>query len=339
MPRESRSCSASSATRGTSELAHQYSLTDIPAEWSWLVTHRRQYSAFARGDFAKTRGIRWVPDFQPGYYDLAILHLDQQCFETGLWERGKGSLFRQLAPQMDCPTVVICHGTPYYPEQFNEDCTPDGCSNVLREKMKEALGLLKVPYRLVVNSKKAAEQWGMGTCIYHGLDPAEWYDLPKEPRAVTMISPAGLPMYYDREFLRGVKDCLEERGISHCHITEVGGYTPKDWEDYRQFLGRSLVYFNPTRESPMPRARTEAMLSGCCVVTTPHQDASDFIQDGVNGYLCERDPEATADLIKGLIEDYPRAIAIGQAGKETARELFTKERFLADWDRLIHELL
>jgi len=81
----------------------------------------------------------------------------------------------------------------------------------------------------------------------------------------------------------------------------------------------------------MPRARTEAMLSGCCVVTTPHQDADTFIEHGKNGFLIPREPQKVADLIEGLIMDYKTAIKVGQAGKETAKKLFTYDRYRKQW--------
>jgi len=168
------------------------------------------------------------------------------------------------------------------------------------------------------------------------MDPKEWLDLPKEPRVVTMISPGGLDKYYDRVFLRAVKDALEERDIYHCHITVDASF--KYFEEYQEFLGRSLVYFNPTRESPMPRARTEAMLSGCCVVTTPHQDADTFIKDGENGFIIKRNPEMVADLIEKLIFDYKNTIKVGQKGKETALEIFSMERYQKDWANIIEKV-
>ncbi|HLB57749.1 MAG TPA: glycosyltransferase [Gammaproteobacteria bacterium] len=284
----------------------------------------------ARGDIIKQYGVNMVNHYEPGKYDFALLHFDQQCFEAEIMERGKGSLFKELNDKIqDIPKIIICHGTPYYPEkfpaknEFGEDC--DGISQELIDRARDAC---KGCY-VIVNSKKAAEQWGFGTPIWHGMSPSEWFDLPKEPRVITMIGPAGLDKYYDRAFLRAIKESLAEEGVEHCHITV--DWEAKDWEDYRQFLGRSLIYINPTKESPMPRSRTEAMLSGCCVLTTPHQDANLFIKDGVNGFMIERNPQKVVEKVKYLLENYEEAKRIGQAGKQTALELFNWERFRVDW--------
>ena len=296
-------------------ISHQASLVKIPnTKWSWLIQHRRQYSTFPRDDFFTGFGLEWVPEYEKGKYDFALLHLDQQCFEEELWKRGKGSLFREVNSVIhDIPKVLIMHGTPFYPESFACDITKEnyeelgftsdqiGMSSGLIKRFKEEIKDIDV---LVFNSKTAQRQWGFATTeqfiptevgktlkgtpqyaltIWHGLDSNEWYDLPKEPRVVTMISPAGLDMYYDRTLLRAVKEYLSEKDIELCHITVDASF--KNWDEYRNFLGRSLIYFNPTRQSPMPRSRTEAFLSGCCVITRDGQDVEDFVTDKENAII------------------------------------------------------
>ena len=68
-------------------IAHQYSLLQLPfMDFDWLIQFKRPYSAKPRTDFVKN----WVTHYEAGKYDLAILHLDQQCIEDGIWEKGKG---------------------------------------------------------------------------------------------------------------------------------------------------------------------------------------------------------------------------------------------------------
>jgi Glycosyltransferase len=190
---------------------------------------------------------------------------------------------------------------------------------------------------MVVNSERAAEMWGWGHPIIHGLDPDEWWSLDKEPRVVTMISPGGLPKYYDRAFLEAVIERLRSKNIVHCHITV--DWIAKDWNQYREFLGRSLVYFNPTRESPMPRSRTEACLSGCCVLSTPHHDWDKYVTNGYDGFIVKRDPNYTADLIEYLIKDYKKAKAIGARAREMAKKHFHMDRYRKNWLDLIDKVL
>lgn len=333
-------------------IAHQYELLRIPnTKFTWLTQHRRGYSGFPRGDFFEELGGVYAPHYEEGKYDFALLHLDQQCFEEGIMDRGKGSLFMQVDSVIkDIPKVCLMHGTPFYPESFTSDITKDnykekgytedqiGMSSELIEKYQETV---KGFDALIFNSYKAKKQWGMenderAVTIWHGMDENEWFDLPKEPRVVTMISPAGLDKYYDRTFLRGVKELLAEKDIEHCHITVDASF--KSWTEYRNFLGRSLIYFNPTKESCMPRSRAEAMFSGCCVLTTPHQDADMFIKSGENGIIVPRSPKIVADLIEGLIFDYKEAIKIGQAGKKTAIKEFSLDKFHREWGKVIKKI-
>jgi len=336
-----------STTLGISDLGHQYELLKIPnTKWSWLIQHRRQYSKMPRGDMVKKFNIEWVPHYEKDKYDVAILHLDQQCVEPEIQSRGKGSLYMQVNSVIkDIPKIVIMHGTPYYPERFPCDITEKdyrqrgftkdqiGMSSELIRRVKKIVG----NNVMVVNSYTAAKQWGFGKPIIHGLDPNEWWDLPKEPRVVTVISPAGLDKYYDRVFLEAVREELEKKGIIHCHITVDVRFN--NWDEYREFLGRSLIYFNPTRESPMPRAKTEALLSGCCVVTTPNQDADRYIKNGENGFLIKRNPKDVADLIERLLFDYKTTVKIGKRGRETAIKYFHIDRFTKEWRQLLEDVI
>jgi len=290
-----------------------------------------------RGDFFPED--HWVSHYEKGKYDVALLHLDQQMLDEGIWQEGKASLFRELNEVItDIPKIVIMHGTPYEVEM-----TPN--SDDFITKFKEIIGDCWV----IFNSHKAKQQWCHGMdgktdgfdenkafVIWHGLDPDEWWDLPKEPRVVTMIGPAGLPTYYDRPFLSAIREELSYKNIRHCHITV--DWSARDWDGYREFLGRSLLYLNPTKESPMPRARTEAMLSGCCVLTTPHQDADQFIEDGKNGFLIPRKPDKVVELIEDLIYDYKKALKIGQEGKKTALRTFHVDRYQSQWASVLYEV-
>ena len=290
----------------------------------------------------KKFNLKMVPHYESGKYDIALLHLDQQCFEESLWKRGKGSVYREMNSVItDIPKIVINHGTPYYPEVFQSDIKKEnykilgyteeqiGMSKELIDKCKTAIG----NNYMVVNSHRAKEEWGFGKHIQHGMDKKEWFDLPKEPRVITTLSPAGLDKYYDRSFLSAIKEELQERDIYLCHITVDVNFI--NFTKYREFIGRSLIYIHPMKEAPMSRGRTEAMLSGCCVITTPWHDADKFIINGKNGFLMPRNPKTVADMIENLIYDYKTAIKIGQEGKKTAIKEFDGNRYRKDWRKFL----
>lgn len=311
-------------------VAHQAELLKVPdTEWYQIINTVRKWTTWARPDSPNRIP---VPHYEPGKYDVAVLHIDQQCVDPSF---GKSRLFRELNECIrDVPKIIINHGTPFWPEQMESD-----------EIIAKMHMLIPPDAHVVYNSERAQEMWEskgpMGATsrtIIHGLDIDEWRDLPKEPRVITTLSKAGLNKYYNRTLLLEVQSRLKERGIPHVWIG--GDWESKGFEDYKEFIGRSLVYFNPTLESPMPRSRTEAMLSGACVVTLPNHGAEKFIEHGVNGIHVPNNPDVCADLLENLVRlNYRRAEQIGHAGKMTAREIFTAERFQNEWRALLNEVI
>lgn len=328
-------------------LGHSFELLKNPEiEWHYLLNTYRKWEWTIRGtDFP---GI-WEPYYESGKYDVAILHLDQSCIDPRL---GKSRLFREINRAItDIPKIVIMHGTPMY-EGYSEAFVLNG-GEIKRpnsdkyenwQGIKELVGDMP----MIVNSYRAKERWGWGEVIIHGLDPNEWWDLPKEPRVVTVISPAGMSdEYYGRKYLETVREILShDYGIKHQWVLidyipeqDCRRYHRNAFDAYRNFIGRSLIYFDPTGDSPMPRARTEAMMSGACLVTVANHDVERFIRSGENGFVVPRDAYATAKVIAEMIYQYPKeTAAIGQRGRETAKELFHIDRFNKDWISFIDKV-
>lgn len=318
-------------------VGHQSDLAKLPfiESYSLLINPYRTWGASSRNFPAK---CNWVTSYEKGKYDLAILHVDQQSIYNP--EAGdrihKGKLYQEIRQAIgdDVPIVTINHMTPFHDKYEGP---------FVVQRIKE----MTKGTHMVVNSHEARLQWGWGTTITHGMDPTEWLDLPKEPRAITVLSPAGMEKAYRRVFLTAVRRILNEQGVPFDWVgVDVKCKSP---EEYKEYLGRSLVFFMPTWQSPRPRARTEAMLSGCCVVSTPYQDAHTFIENGVNGFLTSEtpykdprvmdNPEATARLIKRLVFDEPElALKIGQAGKKTAMELFSPEKYQEQWQAFLTQI-
>ena len=380
-------------------ISHDYALAGIPnTEWYFIVNNVKRWNYFAR-PFPKN--VHYIPYYEKNKYSLAILHVDQQCIDPRI---GKGQLYRAFNEEIqDIPKIVINHGSPCWPEnwaaggpkrwglpqgiddneskealEFQTNFLINGGKTLMGGELVEIGGMKKMigDNKMVVNSLKAREQWGWGKMIWHGLDPDEWWDLPKEARSVTQVSAGGLDYYYGRDFLNTTITRLKEDfGMKHIWISHPNSWTLYDhprlgeiggFNAYRDYLGRSLIYFNPTKESPMPRSRTEAMLSGCCVLTTPWHDADKFINfdtrkiwansegikdfisnvddfldtDGINGIIVPENPLAVAALIYHLTNyKFQTALKIGRRGKETAKLIFNKKRYDENWTEYIKQTL
>jgi glycosyltransferase involved in cell wall biosynthesis len=313
-------------------VGNQYEMLKLadkyPVEFTYLENNVRRWSRYSARPMPDH--LKWATHYEPGKYDLAILHVDQQHTDPNI---GKGQLYRAMNEIItDIPKIVINHGTPMWDEMFTEDLVINGGNIVGNRGTKRMIGMKELvgDNFMIVNSYESVDRWGWGYPLIHGMQADEWFDLPKEPRVTISLSPGGLDKYYNRQLLSAIKGEVKDRtGLDVWHITV--SYEAKDWLDYREILGSSLIYINPTLDSPMPRSRTEAMLSGCCVLTSPYHGAEDFIQHGVNGLIVPDNPISYAKAIGTLVNEcYGDAIRMGQEGKKTAQSLFNLDRYLDD---------
>lgn len=288
--------------------------------------------------FLSARGIpenaSFVPYYEKGKYDFAILDVDQQVTNVDI--TGKRRAFIELnALIQDIPKVIINHGSPIYPEYYKREGMTDAeAMEQCKSDMRELVG--NTP--MVTNSHKAAEMWGWGTPIWHGMNPDDWMDLPKEPRPFTALSIGGFDAYYNRACMEDTNRILKEKFGYEIHWAKINVKTGQSPDAYKTYLGSSLLYLDTSIHTPMNRARTEAMLSGCCVVQVKGAHDIERFATEENMVLVPNKPKEIAEKVNWLIEDYQTALRIGAAGKETAKALFNYARYRKDWMTLIESL-
>jgi glycosyltransferase involved in cell wall biosynthesis len=94
-----------------------------------------------------------------------------------------------------------------------------------------------------------------------------------------------------------------------------------DLEIVDLYAGALGVIFPPYDED-YGYVTLEAFLAHKPVVTTTDAGGpNEFVVDGVNGFVCDPDPEALGAAIAALDRDRPRARALGDAGYERARSV------------------
>lgn len=307
-----------------------------PVKFSYFENNVRRWSQYSSRPEPTTwltpDEFEWVTHYEPGKYDIAILHVDQQHTDPRI---GKGWLYEDLNSIIqDIPKIVINHGTPMWDEFYTEDRVINGgevqtSKGIAKLKgMKEKIG----DNFMVVNSYDAVERWGWGYPLIHGMEPSEWFDLPKEPRVVLAVSPGGLDKYYNRELMTAIKGAVKEKtGLDVMHIQVNIRFEQDNWGQYRDYIGRSLINISPYKDSPMPRSRTEAMLSGACILSSRYHGANEFIEHGVDGFIVPDNPLSYANAIHHLVNgSYKDALKMGQKAKEKAIKLFHIDRYLED---------
>lgn len=323
-------------------LGHQWDMIHLakkyPVKFSYLENNVRRWSRYSPRPLPHTTftddEFEFVQSYEEGKYDVAILHVDQQHVNPDI---GKGHLYTQMNEVIqDIPKIVINHGTPMYDEMYDENMVINGgyvntnSGKRYIKGMKEKIG----DNFMIVNSYESVNRWGWGYPLIHGMENT-YKDLPKEPRVTISLSPGGLDKYYNRQLLSAIKGRVQEKSgldVQHIQIN----FKAHDWDDYKDFMGRSLLYINPTLDSPMPRSRTEAMLSGSCVLTSRHHNADEFIEHGVNGFIVPDNPISYAETIDQLLNyHYKEVVEIGQRGKATAEKYFNLDRYLDE----LHEIV
>ena len=312
--------------------AHFYLIDNPAKEW-----RREEYLA-SRGI---PDNVTFVPYYEKGKYDFAILNVDQQCINPKL---GKSMVVKELDAEIqDIPKIFINHATPVYPEFVSEpDMTKKEEEQIVIDKIKEIVK----DNVMVVNSYKAKEEWGWGNPIWHGINADEWKPLPKEPRVATAVSAGGCDEYYNRMMMNRV---AQELPTQNGHILWWAkkntsklfrmGDTFTKQENYQKFLGQSLLYFDGTFRTPMNRGRTEAMLSGCCVVQVEGaHDLDKFAVHNENMIIVPNDLEKILFTLNDLLENhYEKCVQIGKNARETAIKHFNYDNYRKNWLKLINE--
>ena len=304
--------------------AHSYRLHALPATFEYFVPLGVRYWE---------PSIRPMPDNFLGYverpdlatYDVILSHVDNWCDRAAL----RGTPFRimnLIGMEANAVRVCIMHGTP------------DDEGNRQRIARMFELSPGGPPF-MVCNSEQAYRDWGFGPersrAIIHGYDVDEfWSSNERRVWAVTVCSAGEISRtYHGVPLLERIRQDVPVIWVGKC------GDLPyfDSYAAYREFLANSLIYVHTGQRSPMPGARTEAMLSGCCVVTTFNNDADRYVEHGVTGFLCDTAAEMI-ETIQVLLADPQQAYRVGKRGREAARDFFHKDRLVADWLALLDEL-
>jgi hypothetical protein len=99
---------------------------------------------------------------------------------------------------------------------------------------------------------------------------------------------------------------------------------------------RYRFFFHPARYTSFGMAVCEAMLLGAPVVALATTEMPTVIEHGRNGFA-STDPAVLEDAMAALLEDHALAHRIGAAGRETALERFSIDRFVRGWNAVLAE--
>jgi len=99
------------------------------------------------------------------------------------------------------------------------------------------------------------------------------------------------------------------------------------------------MFVLPSLWEGLPTAIIEAMAAGCPVVATAVAGTPEVVIDGETGFLVNpRDPKALAQKIRLLLQDQALCKKMGEAGAKRAREHFSLERMVQEYEALYKQL-
>ncbi len=298
---------------------HQYELSKVGFDY---YLHR-QLPLSGHGDWnLKKRplpsNVLEINSVETNMFDLQILHLDECCtpnkpkYLSPYWD-----LMYLTHKAYDIPCITINHGVPR--DEAN------------KLEMQERVG----DDLVVCNSEQSMKDWGFpnSVALIHGLSPEEFplgtCDNKKVLCSVGKGAMTNSPHYYGKELF---DEITKEVPV------DVFKATAESFIKYQERISDYSIYLNTTLTSPMPRARTEAMMSGVVIISTPYYDWDKYIIDGVNGFLFTTAEEAIKK-IRWCLDNPEEARLIGLQGRETAIKEFNIERYTREWKQLIKRKL
>ncbi len=126
-----------------------------------------------------------------------------------------------------------------------------------------------------------------------------------------------------------VRVLLENMNLSG--RAEVTGWTTA--ADARERLRGLDVFIHYSRWDALPNAVLEAMAAGLPVVASDNAGNRDAVVDGVTGFIVGSEVELL-ERCQQLIDDKALRLKLGAAGRERARDAFSRERMLSELSRL-----
>ncbi|MCX6357412.1 MAG: glycosyltransferase [Candidatus Aureabacteria bacterium] len=271
-----------------------------------------------------------VEETQRDDIDLVVVPFDEYLLGTGgssgSPHAGKAALCRRLLDQSGVPAVCLYRGSP-------------------RPGMDTSELINLIGDRLVVLSSFEAQKnlrFRRSKVIWPGLDPQHY----RPTAGCTRIATVDTGKYRDDDrrmhsritrhlpavWLKQYE--LQYGGAGKIPAADAGAAGMRAYWRYIVALGRYGIYFNPGRDAAMEFPLLEAMLCGLAVVSVRSDDLERFIRHGVNGFMSDDEDELRSCLERLVVGDLDARL-VGMRGRERAMDLFSYDRFLSEWQRVL----
>jgi glycosyltransferase involved in cell wall biosynthesis len=111
------------------------------------------------------------------------------------------------------------------------------------------------------------------------------------------------------------------------------------WDELQKLQKKTWALVHPSRAETGPMCIKEARVVGIPVITTCHGGQSEYVQDGVNGFIFDiKNPRQLARLIDRCMSDYNLVRRLGNSTKEKDRIFFSPLKTANEFINLYHSL-
>ena len=183
------------------------------------------------------------------------------------------------------------------------------------------------------------------TVVEHGVvDPGPRYTGELAAGAVCVNEPVRRGRVTGTDLLPRLADAapLDVFGMGTAglgaHLGHPGVRTVGDLPQDRLHdeLARRRVYVHPMRWTSLGLSLLEAMHLGMPVLALATTEAHEAVPPGAG--VCSTDVDVLVRELRALVAEPERARALGAAGRAHARDRYGLDRFLTDWDAVLHRV-
>ena len=115
---------------------------------------------------------------------------------------------------------------------------------------------------------------------------------------------------------------------------EAGGMGEVPHAELPFFTSQYRFFFNPIRYTSLGLSICESMMIGLPVIGLATTELATLIKNDVSGFISTR-PSELIDAAKELMKDKKLADKWSDGARKTARERFSMERFVNDWNKCL----
>jgi len=211
----------------------------------------------------------------------------------------------------------------------------DGSEGTLRPETEEKLRLV------IFLNQDVADRWEMQDptkkrVIRMAADPSFFQVERREDGRPLVTIGHSIPKRWDKGFmpLKVMSQVFMRITVAGPENEELpGNVGPVDLAGVRELLGGAKVYFNPGPIIGISVA--EAMAAGCPVVSMRPINLTRELRHGENVILTDT-LDGAMSWVRRLMKDAGHRRALGDAARQTARELFSLDRFQREWSDAIN---